>query len=590
MSYRNRKEVNIKNYILPVVAIAFMVTIYVPTELFFTNLSEFWFSYFTMLPVIILAFVSAIVIGLFICYVIGSFDVTHSLLCGCLMCLYIQHNFLNIDIGVMNGADIEWKKYLVRMILDMAVWIAVLLLVIIISRKNKVIYKKIGIAVPGLIFGVQIITCLVLIISNTDRLVNSANDTAFTDKGLYETTKDSNTLVFILDMFDSTYMEHIVETRPDMITKLDGFTFYDNFSGVYSTTSYSLSKLFTGKNYYNESTKSEWSNSLTKGEVYVDQLMDDGVKVSYYTNTFDSIPDRILGDTYNFYSGKIRVNAPLKLLSLLSKMTICRCFPDGFKPIFWLNGTEFDVLKVGDDANLWVEDNSWFRDNIAKHDRFDIVGGKTLKYIHINGTHYPYSLDETGDDYLFGEVTAKQCAEGVMTIVLKYLDKLKVSGTYDNTNIIITADHGYYWDGVLTSPAFVIKPAYATGYMQINHAPVSQDNFAPTIMGLFGEDASDFGESVFDIKEDDIRERYFYQYYLSERDNDDDNFRLIEYKLNGNANVRDDYKLTDVEYTSKGSKIEHSKYCRTCADGDAVKMDRDFPRLVHEKAGNYPQK
>lgn len=34
-----------------------------------------------------------------------------ALLFSAAVCFYIQGNFLNLDVGVMNGAEIDWKDY-----------------------------------------------------------------------------------------------------------------------------------------------------------------------------------------------------------------------------------------------------------------------------------------------------------------------------------------------------------------------------------------------------------------------------------------------------------------------------------------------
>lgn len=153
-------------------------------------------------------------------------------------------------------------------------------------------------------------------------------------------------------------------------------------------------------------------------------------------------------------------------------------------------------------------------------------GGKQIKFIHITGAHYPYLIDENAQEVGPDSVSGVQCARGVLCIVKEYFDELRKNGVYDNSNIILAADYGYFWDDVLTNPLFVVKPHDSSGELILNNAPVCQADFV----------------------------------------------------------------LTDVEYTVRGEKIQHSKYCKTCKNGIPSEGEEyDPPRIIHEKDVGYPE-
>ena len=74
-------------------------------------------------------------------------------------------------------------------------------------------------------------------------------------------------------MFDDEYMKEILSDEPALKENLDGFTYFDNFSGSYSTTVYSIAHLATGKNFYNEEPIGQWVQDTTKEDFYLDNLV-----------------------------------------------------------------------------------------------------------------------------------------------------------------------------------------------------------------------------------------------------------------------------------------------------------------------------
>ena len=96
-----------------------------------------------------------------------------------------------------------------------------------------------------------------------------------------------------------------------------------------------------------------------------------------------------------------------------------------------------------------------------------------------------------------------------------------------------------------------------------------------------------YGKSVFDIGEKENRERFFYQYNLSDKESDG-NYRLIEYSIDSSGTDWDCFKLTNVDITETGERIEHEKYCDTCQNNTKPSYEGEYPRLIHEKSKDYP--
>ncbi len=575
--------------IISVVALAFEVSLYAPLESFFLNRDEFWFKLGDLILATIPVFLCLVVL-LLILYVFLKNrirEIYSVILAIITLIIYLQGNFLGLKVGVMNGADIAWKDYLPRMVLNLFVWVILLLIGLSIYIKRTRIYRAFLI-LSGIVFGIQMITVSVLMIQYFETKASADDEiVTFTNKGLYTADSEDNTVVFVLDMFDADYFDRILENEPEWGDILDGFTLYDNYTGTYSTTSYSMAHLYTGNRFYNELPQREWTDSEYNDRIYADGLLESGYNLYYYSTIPGVIPQRISERAQNYYEGKCNVSNGFMLSYNIYKLVAFKWFPDCLKPLLWFDGDEFDALRECKDATVYMSDNARFRDGI-KSAKWDKSDEKAVRFIYTVGSHYPYRINRYGEDVHMGEVSSVDCARGVLSIVDEYLDHLRDMGTYDNTSVIITADHGYYWDGTLQSPVMLIKPKGSKGPLRVNNAPVCQVDFAATIMELSGmDDYSEYGESILHVNESSDRQRLFYQYYLQEQV-DNGNYRLIEYRIDPSGRDRKDYSLTGNEYMSNGELIDHYKYCKTCNGNSTEICDRDYPRLVHEKAENYP--
>ena len=211
------------------------------------------------------------------------------------------------------------------------------------------------------------------------------------------------------------------------------------------------------------------------------------------------------------------------------------------------------------------------------------------KVIYENGTHYSYVNDENLNRVAANDDKTIECGIGVLKMVSAYIDKLKEAGVYDNTTIIITADHGYYHHDMdeFTQPILMIKEKSKHGKLTFNGTPVYQADIPATIVSIAtGEDVNELGTSLFSINDTDERQRLYYHYDLEDYDQLTGNRRMIEYSIDTDSNKSDSYHLTGNEYTYNGNLINHEDYCKTCQSGN---RDKDGC-YWHIKTDNYPEK
>ena len=126
---------------------------------------------------------------------------------------------------------------------------------------------------------------------------------------------------------------------------------------------------------------------------------------------------------------------------------------------------------------------------------------------HIQGTHPPYITSE--DCTYLDSASLMQTQKGCIVLLAEYFSQMKELGVYDDATIIVTADHGNFYKD--SQPFFLIKePHTIREEIVINHAPITHTELLPTILENIGFDHSQLGVSIYDISEDDVRERFYY--------------------------------------------------------------------------------
>ena len=94
-----------------------------------------------------------------------------------------------------------------------------------------------------------------------------------------------------------------------------------------------------------------------------------------------------------------------------------------------------------------------------------------------------------------------------MNIIDEYLNQLKELGKYDDTTIIITADHSD--DLSHPQPIYFIKRNNEHhDTMQVSNAPISHSDFQGTVAEIITQKKNTLNrKSIWDIKEDSVRKR-----------------------------------------------------------------------------------
>ena len=469
-----------------------------PISLYIANLTELWFSVTDVLWPSMIAFIlSASIltgVGMILRHKKKAFCAYISVLFGLGLALYIQGNFIPNDYGLLNGETVDWASYGRITLLDGAMWLGCLALPFLLWLFTRKQYVTVIQFAAAALLGVQLlalgVTCL-----TTDFSQSGVSDSYLSNEGLYEVSDEENVIIFVLDTFDQDFFETAYAEEPEMADVLDGFTYFENAVGHYCNTKGALPFILTREYYENEQPYFDYvEQAMDRSEPYYQALMNAGYKINVYEASPIQLFIKGVAETPwigNVKEGRQQVSSYGKLESALLRLAAMRFFPDAMKRFVWSYDDIFESVA----AETFSWDFLDFYQGLIDQ-KLQITDGKKYQFIHLDGTHLPYTVLE---DLSKGEnATAITEAKANIKMIDEYIQQLKALGVYDQTCMIIVADHGNT-EYVKTNPIMLVKGIGERGPLQISDAPVSHSNLFATILSELGiESPGEYGHSVYE--------------------------------------------------------------------------------------------
>jgi hypothetical protein len=558
----------------------FNLFVFGPLELYLTNINELWFSIGNLLPCVAISGIIVFIIIFCISYLQkNSSRIYQCLIFGATLGFYIQGNLMNVTYGVLDGRTINWEHYASWGIINTFIWITCFGLPLVLMRLKKEILTKLIVLGSLFISSIQLVTLIVLLVSTP----LDKEDFYLTNENQFVLSNDQNVIVFIIDTFDNTVFQKVFEDEPSLIKQFKGFTYFKNTAGSYPTTKGVMPFLLTGQHYRNEMPYEEYLKESYNNTSFYRELKNQNFDIRLYT-----LPLFLSKDQGNLISneayGTIKVKSYTDLEKLMYKFTFFRYMPHYLKKYFWLYTDEFNTIDKSINEKEYYGSNIRFYEYLKRG--ISLNNEKAFRLYHIAGMHPPYNMNENIENVGDGNATVTDQAKGCLNIVLEYIKQLEALGVYDNTTIIITADHGYV-TGEPTVPIMLVKQKRTVTGFNVSDAPVSQEDLQATIMSDITPYHKQFGDSMFDIPENAERTRSYY--YYSWDDSWVANYLpdMTEYKVVGDASDLMNYWPTGKTYTSEGIKISD------IAIGEEITFDKNgrvkelFPGRFWESEGDY---
>jgi len=510
--------------LLAALLLAITVFTYSPLNVYLKNikvmditLSQNWYL---LVSITVVAFVLFYLFSLLIKLVFPRIAVLYIALS---VCLILEGNFLNYDLGELNGQDIDWKMYQSKIWLDTILWCAIIIASLLFSRwLNK---NSAGISTILLVF--LFVSSILNFISNPIPVKKTGYYT--NNQQWFEFSTGKNIVVLILDSFRADAFDTVLASYPEYKVVFKDFTQYTNTTGGYPTTYPSVPMILTGQFFDNSepitsfiaSIENQTLPALLKQHDFEVENFNSEFFLSVYDNVSTSMPARavITHTTREYLLATIRY-APL----LLKRVAINQYY----------QGNDYYHKNMVVFSDLTRELSSTNRGNV-------------FKFAHLTGAHRPFQLDS---ELTFVNKGYYEQAAASLKVASDLLTAMKAEGVYDNSLVIILGDHGtpipreviegnlaYIYQPLLLTK----KPGQVYSEIQISSAPVSLSDI-PISVATEMNIAHDYpGYSLFSGVPDDRSRRWFFYQWKNSFWKEEYIEPMFEFSVNGPADDNASY-------------------------------------------------
>lgn len=537
----------------PTLCLFFTFTVFGVYELYVTNQSSFAFPLNPLIPTLLLiAITGTLLLAASLSLFRGRlFDGLASLLFGLVLAANIQGNLLNQSLGELTGDAIPWETHQGEALLNLLVWGLLLSLPLLIRFFWKKAWSFLVRLVPAILIATQLIAMIALGISYSDPATRHS-DSYLSARGIYDVAEGNNILVLVLDRLDNSYIEDVRRYEPAFFDRLDGFTRFTNHVTLYSQTFPSVTNMLTGQRHYFEENYADYLTRAWKTSPFIPGLREAGFACRFYMERGYTYSDAVdlLDIADNVTTGSVRIDKGAAAGRFLG-LSAYRYLPLAVKPFFWTSTDAFGkLIDIGLDPPPYITDDPHFYQELEQRGLTVTHEDKSFVYIHLNGSHPPYNMDEYARETEPGQSSCRKQTKGSFHIVYSYLDRLKALGLYEGATIIITGDHGARMsdtqepEAAMATALFVKRAGEAGSPLRYNEAPLSTDNFRATIYQAAGLDHGPYGSTYFEVApEEFVLRQVFHRLYPSETEPE----RLLTYQILGDANDFNNWTLVAEE-------------------------------------------
>ncbi len=528
-------------------SICFMLFLYAPLELYVVNKDEFWFDIYKLFPIMLVLF--SIAILLFTCILLFCYSIHRRLYQGAVIVLfvifltsYIQGNYLVYNFPPLDGTTIDWSKYTFEEMVSFVLWIVIVSLVLILIKflhmqKFLQIVKFTGIGITLILF----ITFISIFIRNDG--YKKKLDLCITKENEFSMSTDTNFIILLLDAVDARTLTELLEVKPEYKNVFSDFTYYPDMVCAYPFTKHSIPYIFSGDWYENDEPFEEYHVNAYKNSRFLAQLEKQEFNIGVYETELP-LYDESICRFGNIKDGSGEFESIYALMRLELKLVGFKYAPFNLKKYCTFDISLLNNLKKQIDYSLYSASDLDFYNDI-NNTAFTYTDDKSFKFIHLEGAHVPFQYDKNMNVIENG--TYEEKIEACITLTEAYLDKLKESEVYDNSVIILMADHGFNGNGGdlyaetmgRHNPMFLVKGINEKHDLYVSNAPVSFTDLQEAFMRLLNGSNS---TEIFDWNESDQRERrYLFYIYL-----DDDH--MVEFIQTDKADNMDTMVPTGKEF------------------------------------------
>ena len=534
--------------LLAALSTCFMLFLYAPLELYVTNQTEFWFDFSKILKAALENFgiffgLNALGILLAACISKGLCRFVTATELVCLLTFYVQGNFLVNYMPPFDGTEIVWEDYRGENIKTAVVCI-IIIAAVVIARKllGAKRFQGICMAVSGGLLGILMITLVTMTV--TTRAYRERTTYYALENGQYRLSKDQNFLILLLDAVDAKAFEEVMDSDPSYEETFADFTYYPDMVGAYPWTAFSVPYILSGKWYEGDGYYLDYAAEAVDESALFKELSDRDYDIALY----ESDP-WVTSYTYQF-SNMVELQNEVYVWKYFRR-AICKLGGIRYAPFFLKEYCYRAIAQTQGQHNAFVDESNplytWDLKEFATHMQEEAVtyqDGKCFRYYHLQGGHVPFLYDAE-----LNPVEASsypETLEANIRVIGQFLENLKQSGVYDNSVIIVMADHGFDPQDETSAygrqnPLFLVKGVGESHPLQTSLVPAAYEDLQEVYVRLM-EGAA--GDSIFPYEEGEKRERRYIFY-------ENTNHVMQEWMQTGPAWDFDAYRATGAAWQRK---------------------------------------
>ena len=544
-------------------ALSLTVGLFVPLEVYIKNASQLWFSFQDILQYFLAdtaKYFIILLITYITCWLIKFRIVCVSIFLGVLFGLFLQSYIISIDYGLFDGHEIEWEKYTKIGLVNTFIWLVCVVAPFLLFQRFNFNENKIKRFIKPVIFGIIAVQCIALLFTlknnplpeNAFQSKDSIN--VLTTKDIFTISSKENIIVFVLDAFDAKLFEEIMVKDPDIINEFSGFVFFPDTVSVYGYTDYSVPQILTGKIYLNDKPYAEYFEEAWKETAYYNILLEKNYDIGIYTAGNLVSKNAPISNLIN--EKTVMNDASMQELKNLVKF---RMTPHYAKKRFYeYDPNAWTRMLANKNLQVYQEDDRKFYNDLRKGLTYK-TDKNCFRFYHLAGVHFPFILDRNLEP-LDTSTKGSQYEQsvGVIKIVLNYIQQMKEKGVYNNSTIVLMADHGDH-NRVGSRPLLCVKQPNVNYSMKVSNVSMSFADFMPLLIQKF--------QNIEDSKHAPLR----FFYYVTKQDD------FIEYKIEGNAKYVNSWKENNVlkDYRGQDSSYVLGKTVDFTINGDSKRFKKN---------------
>lgn len=492
------------------------------------------------------------------------------------LCCYVQSFFLNGKMGTLTGEGDHYS--LSTVLVNLLLWVLIAA-VIIVGAILLIKFKKEQLARSVVMFlalslTVMQLTAFVSTVFTSDGMTGSGVQKNYylSDIGEYEISDGKNTVMFIIDTCDGRYLEQAISEYPDIFDGLDGFVYYPNATSTHSRTYPSVPYLLTGEICHFDKPYSEYVDEAYKNNSYIEDIKATGCNIGLYTNNQYVANKGMMSIDNSVSNSETRISF-IGTLKQMGRISLYRNVPYALKSRFRYGGESVNenvifIPKSAPQRCITSNDVAFY--NRLVSDGIAVSGSysKAFRLYHMWGAHPGGKFDQNMQPAKQGSTT--QCIRGNFLIIQDYIRQMKELGVYEDSTIIITADHGSSNGSSDKRPlvidsaptvAMLVKPSgcgMSNEGVTTSTAPVCHADLFSTVIASLDGNYEKYGTPVWNHTEGEQRTRYYYNQALYS--DEDGEIALREYAVTGDARDVSNWKLTGNDWDILYSERAVSKH------------------------------